>query len=64
MFNYQFVNYKGKMYLVKRIIKADSLKPDFDTNVMKQWTMSDTLLRKDGLLYCCETVLDAEIIEQ
>ena len=52
------------MYLVKRIIKADSLKPDFDTNVMKQWTMSDTLLRKDGLLYCCETVLDAEIIEQ
>ena len=64
MFNYQFVNYKGKMYLVKRIIKAASLKPDFDTNVMKQWTMSDTLLRKDGLLYCCETVLDAEIIEQ
>ena len=64
MFNYQFVDYKGKKYLVKRIIKESSLKPDFDQQVLKQWTMSDTLLRKDGLFYCCETIEEAIIVNQ
>ena len=26
--------------------------------------MSDTLLRKDGTFYCCETIQEAEIIEE
>ena len=64
MFNYQFIDYNGKKYLVKRIIKESSLKSDFDQQVLKQWTMSDTLLRKDGLFYCCETIEDAIIVDQ
>ena len=62
MFNYQFIDYNGKKYLIKRIIKESSLKQGFDQQVLKQWTRSDTLLRKDGLFYCCETIQDAEII--
>ena len=64
MFNYQFVDFKGKKLIVKRIIKESSLKPDFDQQVLKQWTMSDTLLRKDGYFYCCETIEDAIIVDQ
>ena len=64
MFNYQFVDFKGKKLIVKRIIKESSLKPDFDQQVLKQWTMSDTLLRKDGVFYCCETIEDAIIVDQ
>ena len=64
MFNYQFIDFKGKKLIVKRIIKESSLKPDFDQNVLKQWTMSDTLLRKDGYFYCCETIEDAIIVSQ
>jgi hypothetical protein len=60
----QFVNYNGKLFLVKRTFKVSELKSDFDTNVMKEWTRTDTLLRKDGLLYCCELIPEAEIIEQ
>ena len=26
--------------------------------------MSDILLRKDGMYYCCETIQEAEIIEE
>ena len=63
MFNFQFIDYIGKKYLVKRIIIESSLKPNFDQQVLKQWTMSDTLLRKDGLFYCCETIEEAQIIE-
>ena len=41
---------------------------------MQQWTMSipgfnineatDILLKKDNMLYCCETIQDAEIISE
>ena len=40
------------------------LEKDFDANIMKQWTRSDILLKKDGWLYCCETIQDAEIISE
>ena len=62
MFNYQFIDYNEKKYLVKRIIRESSLKPNFSTEVLKQWTMSDTLLRKDGMFYCCETIEEAQVI--
>ena len=64
MFNYQFIDFNGKKLIVKRVIKESSLKPNFDQQVLKQWTMSDTLLRKDGLFYCCETIEDAIIVAQ
>ncbi len=63
MFNYQFIDYNNKKYLVKRIIKESKLKPNFDQKVLKEWTKSDTLLRKNGLFYCCETIEEAQIIE-
>ena len=62
MYNYQYIDYNGKKYIVKRIVKESSLKPGFDQRTLKEWTMSDTLLRKDGKFYCCETLKDAEII--
>ena len=63
MFNYQFIDYNNKKYLVKRIIKESKLKPNFDQKVLKAWTKSDTLLRKNGLFYCCETIEEAQIIK-
>ena len=59
-----YIDFNGKKLIIKRTIKEHQLKPNFDTNIMKQWTMSDTLLRKDGLLYCCETIQEAEIISE
>ena len=63
MFNYQFIDHNNKKYLVKRIIKESKLKPNFDQQVLKDWTKSDILLRKNGILYCCETIEEAQIIE-
>jgi len=62
VYNYTYIDYNGKKYLVRRIIKESSLKQGFDQQVLKQWTMSDTLLRKDGMFYCCETIQEAEVI--
>ena len=59
-----YIDFNGKKLIINRSFKIDSLKPDFDTNIMKQWTKSDILLKKDGWLYCCETIQDAEIISE
>ena len=61
---YQYINFKNDLFIVRRRFKESELKPDFDTNVMKKWTRTDVLLKKDGWLYCCELIPNAEIIEQ
>ena len=64
MFRYETIYYADRMFLVKRKIREADLKTGFDTEVQKQWTMSDVLLRKDGFIYCCEQIQDAEIISE
>ena len=47
---YQYINFNNNLYIVRRTFKLSELKQDFDTNIMKQWTRTDVLLKKDGLL--------------
>jgi|TARA_R110000822_G_scaffold134637_1_gene272261 hypothetical protein len=56
----QYIIYHGKLLGVKRTIKEHSLKPGFDQQLLKEWSHSDTLLKKDGVYYCCETIQEAE----
>ena len=60
----QYIIYHGKLLGVKRTIKEHSLKPGFDQQLLKEWSMTDTILKKEGILYCCETIQEAEIIEE
>ena len=64
MHNQQFIDFNDKKLLIKHIIKESHLKPGFDQQLLKEWTMSDLLLKRNDLFYCCETLQDAEIIEQ
>ena len=64
MHRFQLIDFQGKKLLVKRIIAEHQLKPGFDQQLLKEWSMSDILLRKDGMYYCCETIQEAEIIEE
>ena len=59
-----YIDYNGKKLIIKRSIRVEQLNPNFDVQIMKQWTNSDMLLKKDGILYCCETIQDAEIISE
>ena len=60
----RLITFKDKLYQVKRHFIVSQVKPDFDVNVMKEWTRTDLLLRKSGILYCCDLIEDAEIIKQ
>ena len=57
-----YIDFNGKKLIIKRTFKEHNLKPNFDVNVMKERTRSDTLLKRGGILYCCETIQDVEII--
>ena len=59
----QYIDYNGMLLIVKRSISEHNLNPNFNVAVMKEWTMSDTLLRKDGYLYCCEIMQEASIFK-
>ena len=60
----QYIDFNDSKLIIKRAFYEHILKPNFDTNIMKEWTRSDILLRKDGVLYCCEIIQEAEIIEE
>jgi len=57
-----YIDYNDKKLIIKRAIKEHQIGQGFDQQLMKEWSMSDTLLRKDGILYCCETMQEAIII--
>ena len=64
MYQFEYINYNNNLYIVRRKFETSKLKTDFNTSVMKQWTQTDLLLKKNGILYCCELVPNAEFIEQ
>ncbi len=63
MFNYQIIEFQNQKFIVRRRIRESSLIPNFDTVALMEWSRTDRLLRKDGFIWCCELIADAEIIE-
>jgi hypothetical protein len=59
-----YIDFNGKKLIVKRAIKEHQLKPGFDQQLLKEWSMSDIILKKDSIYYCCETIQDAIIISE
>ena len=64
MYQLELIKFKDILLKVNRKFRESELNSNFNPNLMKEWTRTDTLLRKDGLLYCCELIQEAEIIEQ
>ena len=64
MLKYEHMYYQDRMFLIKRKIHESKLKPDFDVTVLKQWTKSDLLLKKEGWFFCCEEVHEAQILSE
>ena len=57
----QIIYSNDKAYQLVRVLKEDSLKNP-DISLLKEWFLCDTLLRKQGLLYFCRLIKEAEII--
>ena len=57
----QIIYSNDKAYQLVRVLKEDSLNNP-DISLLKEWFLCDTLLRKQGLLYFCRLIEEAEII--
>lgn len=55
-----FINFQDKLFLVKKVIKEEH-RPVVDA--WKILTGSDTVLKKEGVLYFLESIPEAEIVE-
>ena len=64
MYQLELIKFKDILLKVNRKFRESELNSNFNPTIMKQWTRTDMLLRKGGILYCCETIHEAEIIEQ
>jgi hypothetical protein len=56
-----YIPWEGRLVEVQRVYAEERVK---DTEGIKAWLGSDTVLRKDGCLYFCISVQDAEIISE
>ena len=61
---HEYLYWGERMFIVNRKIEENRIKPDASMDVMKEWTGSDIILRKEGILYCCTEIEDAQIIEE
>ena len=57
----QIIYNNDKAYQLVRVLKEDSLNNP-DISLLKEWFLCDTLLRKQGLLYFCRLIKEAEVI--
>lgn len=51
------------MLIIKRRVRESHLPPDYEPEILKEWARADTVLRKDGFLFLCESIHEAKIIE-
>ncbi len=60
-FNKDIISYNDHLYEVVRKFKDH---PDFPTTEAKEYYHCETVLRKDGILYICRIIEDAQVIEE
>lgn len=56
----QIVTFQGNLFIVYRTFRDH---PNFPTEEAKEHYMCDTVLRKDGFLYFCRKIEEAQVIE-
>jgi len=60
-FNREIAAFNDKLYIIVRKFRDH---PDFPITEAKQYYMCDTVLRKEGILYLCRIIEDAQVIEE
>jgi len=54
----------GKRYILKRTIKESTLPSNVSSDDMKAYFMVNTILKKDGIYYLCDSIDDVEIVAE
>ena len=60
-FNKEIIGYNNQLYEVVRKFKDH---PDFPIAEAKDYYLCETVLKKEGILYICRIIEDAQVIEE
>jgi hypothetical protein len=60
-FNKEIISYNDNLYEVVRKFKDH---PDFPTTEAKEYYLCETVLKKEGILYICRIIEEAQVIEE
>ena len=56
----EFIDYNNKLFVVKRKIKEQNLKPNIDLSPLKILWHCDTILKKQNMYYFCDEIKEPE----
>ena len=59
----EYVHYNNKMFIVKRKIREQSIKPNLDLTPLKTAWHCDSILKKQGLYYFCDEIKEVSYEE-
>lgn len=64
MFDNKILTMGEKMYVLKRTFKETCFPKEYDVDLIKEFYHIDTVLKKQGILYLCNEIKNATIIEE
>ena len=59
---FQHLEFNGNRFVLKRTIKESTLPSNVSSEDLKAYFMVNTILKKDGIFYLCESIDDVEIV--
>jgi len=59
---FSHLEFNGNRFVLKRTIKESTLPSNVSSEDLKTYFMVNTILKKDGIFYLCESIDDAEIV--
>jgi hypothetical protein len=59
---FSHIEFNGNRFVLKRTIKESTLPSNVSSEDLKAYFMVNTILKKDGTFYLCESIDDAEIV--
>ena len=62
MLGLKILEYNGEKYVLKRILKESSLVENYNAGDLKAFYFVETILKKDGMVYLCNKIEDAQIL--
>ena len=59
----EYINHNNKLYIIKRMVKVQSLKPNIDLTPLKILWHCDVVFKKQGIYYFCEEIKEVSYEE-
>lgn len=59
---FKILGYNDEKYVLKRTLKESSLVENYNAGDLKAYYFVDTILKKNGIVYLCNKIEDAQLV--